>query len=184
MHNDSRVHMVESAAALISARGASATSFSLVLEESGAPRGSIYHHFPDGKRQLTEEAMQLTSQRVLEYQRRVVATTPLDVLEHFIALWRSVVDSSNGARGCAIAGVAIDADPESESLIDAAAVIFRSWSSLLQEQFVAVGTDPDRASPLAVVTLAALEGALILCRSERSVTPLDTVATQLRRLVT
>ena len=184
MHSDSRVHRVESAAALISAHGAHAASFSLVLKNSGAPRGSIYHHFPEGKRQLTEEAMRLASSRVLEYQRQLIATTPLEVLNHFIALWRSVVVASDGARGCAIAGVAVDADSPSDSLIDVAAEIFRSWTSLLKEQLIATGSDEDNAAALAVTTLAALEGALILCRSERNVIPLDTVAAQLRRLAT
>ena len=51
-----RERMIESAAALFSERGVDATAFSDVLEHSGAPRGSIYHHFPDGKAQLAEEA--------------------------------------------------------------------------------------------------------------------------------
>jgi len=41
MSHDSRIKMVRSAAALISARGVNATSFSDVLGESGAPRGAI-----------------------------------------------------------------------------------------------------------------------------------------------
>ena len=48
----SRDRMVRSAAGLIARRGMNATSLSDVLTESGAPRGSVYHHFPDGKRQL------------------------------------------------------------------------------------------------------------------------------------
>ena len=52
MNGSSRVSMISSAAALIGAHGLSGTSFSDVLADSGAPRGSIYHHFPGGKRQL------------------------------------------------------------------------------------------------------------------------------------
>ena len=52
MNSNSRARMVRSAAALFGSRGLSATSFSDVLADSGAPRGSIYHHFPGGKKQL------------------------------------------------------------------------------------------------------------------------------------
>ena len=68
MPQDSRASMVRSAAALIGSQGVSATSFSDVLADSGAPRGSIYHHFPDGKKQLAEDAIRWTSDRVLAYQ--------------------------------------------------------------------------------------------------------------------
>ena len=66
MENETRSSMIKTAAALISAHGASATSLGEVIAESGAPRGSIYHHFPEGKRELTEEAIRLTSQRANE----------------------------------------------------------------------------------------------------------------------
>jgi len=69
MSTDSRASMVRSAASLIRSRGVSATSLSDVLADSGAPRGSIYHHFPDGKAQLAEDAIQWTSERLLTHLR-------------------------------------------------------------------------------------------------------------------
>jgi len=175
--------MVRSAAALISERGVNATSFSEVLADSGAPRGSIYHHFPDGKHQLTSEAMNLTAERVLGYLHSCAGTTALEVLDHFIAIWRLVVVSSKGTRGCAIAGVAVDVDESASSLLTAARDIFRSWSTLLAEQLRAVGVPAKRAGALSVTALAAMEGALILCRTEGDVGPLDVVAEELRGLL-
>jgi TetR/AcrR family transcriptional regulator, lmrAB and yxaGH operons repressor len=61
MAADSRASMIRSAAALFGSRGLCATSFADVLADSGAPRGSIYHHFPGGKRQLAEDAIAWTS---------------------------------------------------------------------------------------------------------------------------
>src|SRR5437868_9939475 len=53
--SDAGQKMIESAAVLFRERGVQGTSFADVLEHSGAPRGSIYHHFPGGKAQLAEE---------------------------------------------------------------------------------------------------------------------------------
>ena len=52
MRSNARRKMIESAATLLAMRGVQGTAFSDVLERSGAPRGSIYHHFPSGKDQL------------------------------------------------------------------------------------------------------------------------------------
>jgi len=51
--------MILSAAALLREYGASATSIDRVLAHSGAPRGSVYHHFPGGRTQLIDEAVAL-----------------------------------------------------------------------------------------------------------------------------
>src|SRR5918995_78876 len=56
-HMAARDRMIESAAVLFRERGVHGTSFSDVLEHSGAPRGSIYHHFPGGKTELAAEAV-------------------------------------------------------------------------------------------------------------------------------
>ncbi len=183
MASDSRVRMVRSAASLIRSRGLTATSFSEVLAHSGAPRGSIYHHFPEGKKQLAEDAIRWTSERVLAYLRARPATTAIDVLGSFIDLWRQVVVASEGSSGCVVAGVALDTVGGEGDLIDVVRATFRSWIALLAERLVAVGVPPHRAEPIAVAALAGMEGALILCRAEGDTKPLDTVAEELMRLL-
>ena len=183
MSNESRSKMVRSAASLIRTRGVNATSFSDILADSGAPRGSIYHHFPQGKDQLAGDAIRWTSERVLAYQRACPATTPSGVLEWFIDLWRRVVIASGGAAGCVVAGVAIDTMPDAQDVMSLVRGTFPSWIDLLAGQLKATGVPARQARSVAVATLAAMEGALILCRAERSVRPLDTVAAQLPLLL-
>src|SRR3979411_1522021 len=122
MSTDSRASMVRSAASLIRCRGVSATSLTDVLSDSGAPRGSIYHHFPDGKRQLAEDAISWPSARVLAHLRAGKPTSPSAVLERFIAIWRQVVVTSGATTGCVVAGVAIDTGPEEPALMEALGV--------------------------------------------------------------
>ena len=183
MAADTRSKMVRSAAALIRTRGASATSLSEVLADSGSPRGSIYHHFPNGKKQLETDAIRWTSDRVLAHQRECPAPTASGVLECFIDMWRQVVVASHGTAGCVVAGVAIDTDARESGLIDVVRETFRSWRGLLTEQLEAVGVPPGRARPIALATVAGMEGALILCRAEGGPAPLETVATELLRLL-
>ena len=183
MIKDSRASMVRSAASLIRTRGVSGTSFSDVLADSGAPRGSIYHHFPRGKDQLAGDAIGWTSERVLAHQRACRATSAKGVLECFIDMWRQVVLASGGMAGCVVAGVAIDTVGDGPGLIDVVRATFRSWVDLLSEQLAATGVPAQRASAIATATVAGMEGALILCRAEGGVRPLETVAAELLRLL-
>jgi TetR/AcrR family transcriptional repressor of lmrAB and yxaGH operons len=182
MPNDSRASMVRGAASLISSRGLNATAFSDVLAESGAPRGSIYHHFPGGKRQLAEDVMRLTSELVLGHQRACPGESAREILEWFIDLWRRSVVNSAGAYGCAIAGVALDTAGDSE-LLAVAQESFRSWSGLLAGQLEAAGLTPDEATRVALTVVASMEGALIVCRAEQSAEPLEIVAAAMLSLL-
>ena len=182
MANESRANMVRSAASLIGSRGATATSLSEVLSDSGAPRGSIYHHFPDGKKQLTGEAVRWISDRVLAYLGSGPTGSPAEVLGRFVDIWRQVVVTSGGTAGCVVAGVAIDTVDDAP-LMEVVRATFRSWVDLLASQLEAAGVTADRATPIAQATLAGMEGALILCRAEGDVAPLDTVAEELMRLL-
>jgi TetR/AcrR family transcriptional regulator, lmrAB and yxaGH operons repressor len=181
--NESRERMVRSAASLIASRGVSATSFSDVVADSGAPRGSIYHHFPGGKEQLATEAVKWTSDRVVAYLRAGTEVTPVEVLQRFIALWRQVVLTSGGTSGCVVAGVALDTGADEGALMNVARETFRAWIEVLADQLENTGLPAARARAISIATLAGMEGALILCRAEGSVTPLDDVAQELLRLL-
>jgi AcrR family transcriptional regulator len=180
---DSRAKMVQSAAALIGSQGMNATSFSEVLSDSGAPRGSIYFHFPGGKKELARDAIQWTSAQVIAHMRASAASSATEVVQHFVALFQHVADASDGAAGCAVAGVTIDVAAGDEELLTDAREAFHSWVDLLAEQLRAVGTTKKRAHEIAMTCVASVEGALILCRAEGSAAPLDAVAKQLRHLV-
>ena len=174
--------MVATAAAMIGSRGVRATSFSEVLTASEAPRGSIYHHFPAGKRQLVGEALRRTTAQVLAHQRSCTAETPSGILEHFVALFRQSLTSSDCRAGCPVAGVVLDSYAEEGTLREIVRGSFRSWVTLLSAQLVAVGVPRRRARALSITTLAAVEGGLILCRAEGDVEPLNVIMRQLRSL--
>jgi AcrR family transcriptional regulator len=181
--SDSRDKMIQSAASLIGQRGMNATSFSDVLADSGAPRGSIYHHFPEGKRQLSECAMRLTSDQVLAYMRAGTETTSQGVLRHFMALFRQVVVASRGTAGCAIAGVTIDVTEDEDDLLSVARDAFHAWVSLLASQLEDTGVSARKAHGVAVISVAGVEGGLILCRAEGSDEPLRVVEEELVALL-
>jgi TetR/AcrR family transcriptional repressor of lmrAB and yxaGH operons len=179
--------MVRSAASLIGTRGLTATSFSDVVEDSGAPRGSIYHHFPNGKRQLAEDAIGWTSDQILGHLRGCGASTPLELMACFIDLWRKSVQASRGSAGCAVAGVAIDIGTYEEDLIGLVRRTFRTWVAELAKRLVELKVPRkvprDRARTIAFAAVAGMEGALILCRAEGNSRPLEAVAVELMRLV-
>ncbi len=175
-----RQRMVLAAAALLSERGLAGASFSEVIERSGAPRGSIYHHFPEGKDRLAAEAIELVGGHVLGLLRQGEGATPRQVVHRFVDAWRAVLVKSDCNAGCAIAAVANER-LEHPELAARAAAVFVAWERELKERLVAAGMPRAKAGRAASLILAAVEGALILCRARREIGPLDAVEDALVR---
>jgi AcrR family transcriptional regulator len=173
--------MVEGTVRLLAIRGVEGTSFAEVLEATGSPRGSIYHHFPGGKPELMHAALDLASKRGLAAMESTRGQPSVVVIERFLGLWRSLLDRSRLTAGCAVVAVTVAAD--NEELLDHAGTIFQTWTELLTEICLAGGTDVDSARPLAVTVIAATEGAVALCRAQRSIEPFEDVEIVLLSLV-
>jgi TetR/AcrR family transcriptional regulator, lmrAB and yxaGH operons repressor len=175
--SEARRKMIESAVTLLAMRGLQGTAFSDVLERSGAPRGSIYHHFPKGKDELVDAAIELSGQRALRVLDAVEGASAREITTYFLDLWREVLVRSKFRAGCAVLAVTVASD--SPDLLDHAAAIFRAWRGRLAELYVADGVEPRIASSFATTLVAASEGAVVLSRAEQSLEPFEQVAERL-----
>ena len=168
--------MIERTAVLLAKKGLQGASFSEILEASGAPRGSLYHHFPGGKDELVLAALEHAADQALGVLDRLSGKPAREVAEGFLSLWRSVLARSDFSAGCAVVAVTVAA--ESEDLRARAAEILRSWREKLVTLFVAGGIPKKKARAVAASLVAACEGAVILARAERSFEPFDLVAAE------
>jgi AcrR family transcriptional regulator len=169
--------MVASAVDLLARRGLQATSFSEVLEDSGAPRGSVYHHFPGGKDQMIDSALDAAGSRAIELIERKAGAPAVDVAAWFLHIWREVLIRGKFEAGCAVLAVAVAAD--SPELLEHTARVFRTWRKRLAELLEQGGLSSVDASRFAAVLVASSEGAVVMARAEQSLEPFDLVAEQL-----
>ncbi|MFG3254802.1 TetR/AcrR family transcriptional regulator [Streptomyces sp. NPDC048172] len=182
--SDTRERMLESAVALLREHGARATSIDRVLAHSGAPRGSFYHHFPGGRAQLVEEAVARVGGFVAGLLDEAAASgDALRGVDAFFALWRERLVESGFRAGCSVVAVAVETNDEAPQLARSAAAAFARWTDALADLFAGQGLPAARARRLAAFTVAAVEGAVIMCRAERSAAPLDAAAAEIHDLL-
>jgi AcrR family transcriptional regulator len=181
-----RERMVVSAALLIRERGAHPTAIADVLEHSGAPRGSAYHYFPGGRTQLLCEAIDYAGEYVAA--RIAEAERGVDALDVLVQNYREQLLRSDYRAGCPVVAVTVEAgDPDKPDsatpVIERAAAAFTRWTDLIAQRLRADGIDAARAEELAMLMTTAIEGAIVVARASRDVTPLDLVHRQLRTLL-
>lgn len=180
-----RQRVVEAAALVLAQHGLNAASIREMTKRAEAPFGSTYHHFPGGKQQVVVEAVRLAGARVGEALDHHLQSGPAAGLSGFLASWRSTLVRSDFRIGCPVMAAAVEEpiDDVAEGALDAAAQVFAEWEAQLAASFQANGCDRDRAVQLATLIITSVEGAIVLCRAQRSIVPFDRVGAQLARIV-
>lgn len=174
--------MLKATAELFRRQGYDGTGLSQVLDESGAPRGSLYFHFPGGKEQLAAEAVSSIGARIGTGIEALLESSD-DVAEAVGRVVESMandLEESGYVRGCPVAAVSLDSASSSKQVREACRRSFERWISLLEARLERAGWSRGAAREEAILILATVEGALTLARASRDPEPLRTAARRLR----
>jgi TetR/AcrR family transcriptional regulator, lmrAB and yxaGH operons repressor len=179
--SDAKDRMIAAARRLFREHGYLGTALSDVVNESAAPRGSIYFHFPGGKEELAGEVTLLHAGDHIAHINRAAAATSTagQLIEAFIGRIRDELTSSNYREGCAMAPIVIESTPASDQLSDATRRGFQDIIATLAARLTEKNIPASRATQLATQAWTSVEGALILSRVLRSPEPFDLAIAQL-----
>lgn len=167
--------MIRSAAVMLRQHGVRGTSFGRVLDHSGAPRGSISHHFPGGKDEMIREAVTTAADDIAASLRGLVdsGATASQVVRAMCDYFARGLVATDYRAGCPVAAVAYEAY-DNETLRTAASAALHQWHGLLAHSLDRL-CDETRAGAYADLCIAAIEGAILTARLNRTTGPVDSV---------
>lgn len=178
-----RDRLIASAIDLVRRNGVAGTGLAELLKHSGAARRSVYVNFPGGKSELVAEATRVAGQGM----NAILAEDPAGgtvrrALAAFIESWKETLRSSGYDAGCPVVAAALGRN-ESPSAANAAGEVFAGWQAMITHRLTVEGADTADAEAIATTTVAAVEGAVILCLASQSTDPLDKTARMLDTLI-
>jgi TetR/AcrR family transcriptional regulator, transcriptional repressor for nem operon len=173
-----RARIVEAAAELMFRHGVAGTSNEDVLAAAHVSNSQLYHYFPD-KNGLVRAVIEHQADEIIDGQRPL-----LDELDSLAAFrqWRDMLVDLQRQRhcegGCPLGSLSSELAEADESARTALAASFDRWEAPIRDGLrrmrdrgdLRPGTDVGR---LALGTLAALQGGLLLTQAKRDVSPLE-----------
>ena len=174
MARSTRESILTAAAELMRHKGYGAVGMKDIARASGAPIGSLYHHFRGGKVQIAREALinaghayaQLIPSIVDEY------TDLGDAIEGVFSQAAEDMAGAGFANMCPVASVAAEVADTLEELRETSASVFQGWVDGGSAYFASRGLDASQARGVTFALIGALEGAFVLARTLRSTEPL------------
>ncbi|WP_304108521.1 TetR/AcrR family transcriptional regulator [Mycolicibacterium bacteremicum] len=170
---DTRDRILTATAELYRRQGMAATGLKQISAAARAPFGSIYHHFPGGKEAITAEVIRAEG---IRYGRFVGAqlsvTDPAGGIEELFAGAGRLMEEQDYSEACSIETIALEVASTNDTLRRESATVFQTWVDGITEWFGQLDIDGEQSRRLALITLTALEGAFVLCRTLRSVEPI------------
>lgn len=185
-----RASIVREAAELFNTQGYAGTSLSDVLEATGLEKGGLYNHFPGGKLELAEAALNYALS-VVRARRKAALAAPGAAHVRLLRMVDEMVaerDATSLKGGCPIQNVAVEADDGDAALaplLRRARTAMRDWQETVAavvERGVQNGelrADCDPGTVANFVT-ASLEGALMISKLYRDRAHMALVAESLR----
>jgi len=177
---EARSRAIATAERLFRIQGYTATGLTQILTESGAPKGSFYFHFPRGKVQLTEEAIDHYVDVRKSVLRQISSRTPGDsagFVRELFTVFATEMATTDYQYGCLMQNLANELPSIDPDLTKRVARGFVDTTEIIADHFRACGLSKIRADSIANAVVAAAEGARTIARLQRSSAVFDALTT-------
>lgn len=183
--SNAREQILQTTCDLLEKQGYHGTGLNEIVKESGAPKGSLYYYFPEGKEQITAEAVLQSGRAVSERIRAGLkaSNSAPKAIHDFILLIAENVERSGFAAGSPLTAVAMETATQSERINLACREAYGMLQTAFKEKLLEGGLSSVKAEELSVFVTASIEGAIILSRTLHTADPLRLVAKHLRAAV-
>ncbi|CQR47310.1 putative HTH-type transcriptional regulator YxaF [Paraliobacillus sp. PM-2] len=173
--------LIKTASKLFQLQGYHGTGLNQILKESGAPKGSLYYHFPGGKEQLALESVQFTAQSIIKQINEGLnqSTDPIQAIQGFINDLAERFTKESAEEGIPIAAIALETSLSSETLRKACQTAYGSYQDIFSQKLIDAGFKVEKARELGVFLNALIEGSFLLSFTTGTNQPLQIAAEQI-----
>ncbi|WP_152395823.1 TetR/AcrR family transcriptional regulator [Paenibacillus guangzhouensis] len=170
-----RDHIVEIATRLFFVQGYHATGLNQIIQESQAPKGSLYYYFPNGKEELAQVCIEQQRKHTAEILRSNFTASNdfvTGVQAFFLGLVQEIERQQFQGVPPSCFWNAVETSCISNRLREACQDTFDMWKSIMVERLLKEGHEEKRAESIAMGVFSLLEGSFVLALTYRDANPL------------
>lgn len=166
--SSAREDMIGVAIELFRARGYEGVGVAELLEKSGAPRGSLYFHFPGGKEQIGAEVVERVGAEVAT-RFRELNESGVDLDTFVVRVFKTTAKECKDRdymSSCPMAAIATGFGNGNPKLAAAVRTAFTSWEQEIAAAALARGMTEQNAAAFGSAMLTSIEGAFVVSKAQ------------------
>lgn len=177
--SNAREKILKTASELMEKQGYHGTGLNEIIQKSGAPKGSLYYYFPDGKEQLASEAIleagRIVSERFRE--RTAAEHNAAQAIRDFLYMVAQRMEETNFYTGSTMTMIAMETVAKSKRINQACQQGYTMLIEAFKDKLLSGGIDnTTSAGDMAEMIIAAVEGGIILSRTYQDANHLRRIA--------
>ncbi len=182
---DTKSLIIEIATKLFQQKGYIGVGLNEILKACNISKGSLYHHFPNGKEELLIACLQELNVTITQdieaiferYPNTKDATTAMidQLIVHF--------ETEGTIVGYTFSSIVSEMASLSEPVRNACSSLYKKMEQIYSSKLVADGFSREVAESIALAMVATVEGGMMLCLTQKSSHPLTTISQVLPNLL-
>ncbi len=181
--SDMRSQILVATARLIEKQGYHATGLNEIIRLSGAPKGSVYYYFPEGKEQIGAEAICEAGKIIAERLRGLLEhdPNPATAIHNFLMWMADDVEKTGFGAASPLTTASVETAATSERINQACRDAFDLILAVFKDKFLKGNYSDAQAQELAVFTTTVIEGGILMSRAYHRAEPLRQAAGHLQK---
>ena len=182
---DTKSLMIDTATILFQQKGYKSVGLNEILKACNVTKGALYHHFPNGKEELLIACLHALNEAI---------TTDIEAIfrEHLSTkeATQSMIDklihnleTDGTITGYTFSSIVSEMATVSEPVRSVCSALYEKIQHIYCAKLVAEGFSKESASAIALLMTASIEGAMMLCLTQKSTDPLKTIAKLLPNII-
>ena len=181
MNIDTKSLLIETATALFQQKGYKTVGLNEILKACNVTKGALYHHFPNGKEELLITCLHGLNE-VITTDIKAIFSRHLTTEDAILSMIDKLIynfEESGTIIGYTFSSIVSEMATMSEPVRTACSALYENIQHLYDEKLKSEGYSNESASAIALLMTATIEGAMMLCLTQKSAAPLKTIATLL-----
>ncbi len=182
---DTKSLIIDIATTLFQKKGYLGVGVNEILKACSITKGSLYHHFPNGKEELLIACLQSMSEAITT-DIEVIFKRYLTTQEATQAMIEKLVadfEREGTITGYTFSSIVSEMAALSEPVLNACSDLYTKIQGLYSEKLVADGFSKETAHSIALMMTASIEGGIMLCLTQKTSEPLRIISQVLPKLI-
>ncbi|TJY41766.1 TetR/AcrR family transcriptional regulator [Cohnella pontilimi] len=182
---DTKSLIIDIATKLFQQKGYMGVGLNEILKACNISKGSLYHHFPNGKEELLIACLQTLNEAITTdiediFQRySTTQEAAIGMIEQLIMKF----ETEGTLTGYTFSSIVSEMASLSDPVRMACAQLYQKIQHIYSNKLAADGFSKDTASSIALMMTASIEGGMMLCLTQNATEPLRVISKVLPNMI-